>query len=346
MSKRHSRLDAPRAYADPLELDRRPERRGRGDQLPRRHPHRSGGRRGAGGQARVLREADGADARRRRPGDRRRRATRAWRCRSASTAASPPTSPRRTTPIDDGAIGTPQLLRSLTRDPGISAEAGRARQAVDDLQRDPDPRLRHAVLAQPGRPGHRGLRAGRRADPPAVRRRRLPGHLGGAAPLRQRRVRRPPRPASRPSTATTCAARCSAPAVVLLAGDATPEHGRHSSNTELFADAYVGAVRRISPTHVRAGTTPSVTGHDARVALEIALGRSRIRPHRRPVALAAAVRSMTLRPGRLRRDGVHRPRHHRAGRAGSTSWASRWRSGAGTTRTSTRWPPPAPASRR
>ena len=42
--------------------------------------------------------------------------------RSASTDGSPRTSPRRTS-VEDGGIGTPQLMRSITRDPGPAGSA-------------------------------------------------------------------------------------------------------------------------------------------------------------------------------------------------------------------------------
>ena len=43
--------------------------------------------------------------------------------------------------VVDGMIGTPHLMRSLTRDPGLADPA--AVPAVDDLPAHPDPRLRH-----------------------------------------------------------------------------------------------------------------------------------------------------------------------------------------------------------
>ena len=72
-----------------------------------------------------------------------------WCCRSASTAASPPTSPPRDAVVADGAVGTPQLMRSLTRDPGLGDPAGVPPWTI--FLADPDPRLRHPALAQPGR---------------------------------------------------------------------------------------------------------------------------------------------------------------------------------------------------
>ena len=110
-------------------------------------------------------------------------------------------------------------------------------EAVDDLQRDIDPRLRHAVLAQPGRPGHRGLRPGRCAGASAVRRPRVPRHLCGADPVRQRRFR--DRRGQFPGGVRL---RRSWRGVRLrrrAAGRARTRERRLASNTELFADAYV-----------------------------------------------------------------------------------------------------------
>ena len=58
--------------------------------------------------------------------------------------------------VTEGAVGTPQLMRSLTRDPGLAEP--RRRTAVDDLHPDPDPRLRRAAVAEPGRLAGRGVR--------------------------------------------------------------------------------------------------------------------------------------------------------------------------------------------
>ena len=84
-------------------------------------------------------------------------------------------------------LGTPQLLRSVTRDPGLSNRRGGP--AVDDLHRDPDPRLRRAAALNPGaRPvevyAHR-----RRAGRARLQGRRPARHRRRHDPLRQRRHR-------------------------------------------------------------------------------------------------------------------------------------------------------------
>ena len=130
-------------------------------------PRRAGGRRRSGRQggfcekpmAMTLADADRAiAAAASRPG---------CRSRSASTAGSPRTSRRRARRdrrrrdryAAADALAHPRPRRLA--DPG-------ARAALDDLPRDPDPRLRHAALAQPGRRAGRGLRDGRRAGRPGV----------------------------------------------------------------------------------------------------------------------------------------------------------------------------------
>ena len=94
---------------------------------------------------------------------------------------------RRTGSSSTGAVGTPQLMRSLTRDPGL----GRPRRgaAVDDLHPDPDPRLRHAAVAQPGRGAGERLRHRRRAGRPGLQGPGPARHRGRRHHLRQRRDR-------------------------------------------------------------------------------------------------------------------------------------------------------------
>ena len=132
----------------------------------------------------------------------------ASRSRSASTGGSRADFAAAHEAIVGGAIGTPQLMRSLTRDPGL-AEPGR-RAAVDDLPADPDPRLRHAALAEPRCCAGRGVRGRRRAGRAGLQGRRPARHRGRRDPVRQRRASRPPRRASRRRTGTTSAPRCSA----------------------------------------------------------------------------------------------------------------------------------------
>lgn len=73
---------------------------------------------------------------------------------------------------------------------------------------------------------------------------------------------------------------------VLLAGRPPERAGRQ--NTELFHDAYVAQFADFVA-RVRAGTQASVTGHDARVALEIALAAAESVRTGGPVALSGAV---------------------------------------------------------
>src|SRR6185436_18419933 len=75
---------------------------------------------------------------------------------------------------------------------------------------------------------------------------------------------------------------------VLLAGREPHQAGQ--LNTELFHDAYVAQFADFV-SHVQASTSPSVTGHDVRVALEIALAAAESVRTGNPVTLAGAVRS-------------------------------------------------------
>ena len=93
----------------------------------------------------FVREAGVARPRRDRPRAGRRRARRACRCRSASTAAST----RRTRPCTRrsrrGAIGEPHIVRISSRDPAPAAAGVRAALGRH-LPRHDDPRLRHGAL--------------------------------------------------------------------------------------------------------------------------------------------------------------------------------------------------------
>ena len=73
---------------------------------------------------------------------------------------------------------------------------------------------------------------------------------------------------------------------VLLAGPDPQNAARQ--NTELFADAYVAQLAYFVDS-VRSGSTPSVTGHDARVALEIALAAAESVRTDAPVTLSGAM---------------------------------------------------------
>ena len=81
-------------------------------------PRRPGGGRGRCGQGGVLREADGAARRPTPTGRSTRPAPPASCCRSGSTGGSPPDWRPPAALLDDGRLGTPRLLRSVTRDPG------------------------------------------------------------------------------------------------------------------------------------------------------------------------------------------------------------------------------------
>ena len=73
---------------------------------------------------------------------------------------------------------------------------------------------------------------------------------------------------------------------VLLAGR-DPEHAGRL-NTELFAHAYTAQFAHFASS-VRSGRQPAVTGHDARIALEIALAAAESVRTGAPVELVGAV---------------------------------------------------------
>ena len=83
------------------------------------HASRLRGRGGKGRQARLRREADGADARRMRRHHRRREESRRRRCRSASCAGSIRISAPAYERIKAGEIGRPMIVKSLTHGPGL-----------------------------------------------------------------------------------------------------------------------------------------------------------------------------------------------------------------------------------
>ena len=196
--------------------------------------------------------------------------------------------------LDDGTLGTPRLLRSVTRDPGGFDPV--QRRAEHDLQRDPDPRLRRAALPQPGRRGRRGVRHRGRAGRAGLARPGPARHRAGRRAVRQRRARAWPRPASRRPTATTCAARCSAPAAWRRwATAAAPAWSSPAPAGRLVDDRAqrpgaaarrlrrgAGGVRRRRPhRHAR----PRSTGEDARAALAIALAAAESVRAGRPVRI-------------------------------------------------------------
>ena len=186
-----------------------------------------------------------------------------------------------------GDIGTPQLLRSLTRDPGISAEvAARVKPwtifnetLIHDFDTlcwlNPGARVTE-VYAQAAALIHPQFAEGGYLDTSVVQLRFDNGAFGTAEASFQAVYGYDVRGEIFGSGG------------VLLAGKAPEQAGQ--LNTELFADAYTAQFADFVA-HVQAGTTPSVTGHDARVALEIALAAAESVRTGRPVALAAPVRS-------------------------------------------------------
>jgi myo-inositol 2-dehydrogenase/D-chiro-inositol 1-dehydrogenase len=190
------------------------------------------------------------------------------------------------TRIVGGAIGTPQLLRSLTRDPGITADvAARVKPWTifnETLIHDFD------TLCWLN-PGARVTQVYAQAD--AL----IHPQLADAGFLDTAVVQ------IRFDNGAFAVAEASFQAVygydvrgevfgsggVLQAGRAPENAG--SGNTELFADAYVAQFAHFVDT-VRAGTEPSVTGSDARVALEIALAARESVETSAPVVLNAVLR--------------------------------------------------------
>ncbi|KAA0120250.1 Gfo/Idh/MocA family oxidoreductase [Mycolicibacterium sp. P9-22] len=186
--------------------------------------------------------------------------------------------------IDTGEIGTPQLLRSLTRDPGISAEvAARVKPWTifnETLIHDFD------TLCWLN-PGARVTEVYAQADALVHPQFAEQGFLDTSVVQ------------IRFDNGAFAIAEASFQAVygydirgevfgsggVLQAGLA-PEHAGRI-NTELFADAYTAQFAHFAD-HVLAGTEPSVTGVDARIALEIALAARESIETKAPVSLNVA----------------------------------------------------------
>lgn len=184
--------------------------------------------------------------------------------------------------IDSGAVGTPQLLRSLTRDPGISVEvASRVKPWTifnETLIHDFD------TLCWLN-PGARVTEVYAQADALVHPQFAQQGFLDTA--VVQLRF----------DNGAFAVAEASFQAVygydvrgevfgsggVLQAGRAPDEAG--SLNTELFADAYTKQFAHFAEC-VLAGREPSVTGVDARVALEIALAARESVETKAPVVLS------------------------------------------------------------
>jgi myo-inositol 2-dehydrogenase/D-chiro-inositol 1-dehydrogenase len=187
------------------------------------------------------------------------------------------------TRIGDGEIGTPQLLRSLTRDPGISADvAARVKPWTifnETLIHDFD------TLCWLN-PGARVTEVYAQAD--AL----IHPQYAGQGFLDTSVVQ------IRFDNGAFAVAEASFQAVygydvrgevfgsdgILQAGRAPEQAGR--ANVELFHDAYVAQFAHFVEC-VQKGVEPSVTGVDARVALEIALAARQSVESKAPVALTA-----------------------------------------------------------
>lgn len=185
-----------------------------------------------------------------------------------------------------GAIGSLQLLRSLTRDPGISADvAARVKPwtifnetLIHDFDTlcwlNPDARVTQ-VFAQADALIHPALKDAGFLDTAVVQLRFGNGAFAVAEASFQAVYGYDVRGEVFGSGG------------VLSAGRA-PEHAA-AGNTDLFADAYVAQFAHFAEC-VRTGSRPSVTGHDACVALEIALAARESVEAGAPVALNAVLR--------------------------------------------------------
>jgi myo-inositol 2-dehydrogenase/D-chiro-inositol 1-dehydrogenase len=188
--------------------------------------------------------------------------------------------------IVDGEIGTPQLLRSLTRDPGISAEvAARVKPwtifnetLIHDFDTlcwlNPGARVTE-VFAQADALVHPQFVDQGFLDTSVVQLRFDNGAFAVAEASFQAAYGYDIRGEAFGSDG------------VLLAGRPPERAGR--ANVELFADAYVAQFAHLVDC-VHAGVQPSVTGADARVALEIALAARESVETGAPVVLTAVLR--------------------------------------------------------
>ncbi|HYJ54851.1 MAG TPA: Gfo/Idh/MocA family oxidoreductase [Mycobacterium sp.] len=186
-----------------------------------------------------------------------------------------------------GSIGTPQMLRSLTRDPGISADvAARVKPwtifnetLIHDFDTlcwlNPGARVTE-VYAQAAALVHPQYAPGGYLDTSIVQLRFDNGAFATAEASFQAVYGYDVRGEVFGSEG------------VVLAGRAPEDAGK--LNTELFAQAYADQFGHFAAC-VLAGTKPSVTGHDARIALEIALAAAESIRTRCPVTLSGAVRS-------------------------------------------------------
>ena len=111
---------------------------------------------------------------------------RACRSRSASTVASRRTSSR---PMKPSSTGDRNAAADAVGNPGPGLANPGGGTALDDLHPDPDPRLRHAALAESRRGAGRGLRRRRRPGRAGVQGRRTARHRSRRDQIRQRRHR-------------------------------------------------------------------------------------------------------------------------------------------------------------
>ncbi|RDH80069.1 dehydrogenase [Mycolicibacterium moriokaense] len=188
--------------------------------------------------------------------------------------------------IADGAIGTPQMLRSLTRDPGISADvAARVKPwtifnetLIHDFDTlcwlNPGAQVTQ-VYAQADALIHPALRDSGFLDTAVVQLRFDNGAFAVAEASFQAIYGYDVRGEVFGSQG------------VLLAGR-SPDHAA-AGNTELFAEAYVAQFAHFAEC-IRTGSQPSVTGRDARVALDIAIAARESVQMGAPVALTGVLR--------------------------------------------------------
>ena len=200
-----------------------------------------------------------------------------------------------------------QLLRSLTRDPGLANPGGGP--AVDDLPADADPRLRHPAVAEPRRRAGRGLRHRRRAGRARVQGRRAAGHRRRRDHLRQRRPRgrrgellrrlrlRRPRRGVRLGRAWSPSA--TAPAPRWCCAHATGLHGRDRPRRRRAAAATPTPGEFVEfADAVREGRAPSVTGDGRPAGARRGAGLHRVGPAgTRRSAVGAGDRPMAVTTG-------------------------------------------------
>ena len=253
-----------------------------------------------------------------------------------------------------GGVGTPQLMRSLTRDPGLADPAGVPPWTIflQTLIHDFDTLL----WLNPGAGPVERLRDGRRAGRAGVQGCRPARHRCGRHHVRQRRdrhrrgqllgrvrVRRPGRGVRLAGMVTVGDGARSALRAPTTAG-------RHvetvRGDIELFRDAYTGefvefvaAVREGRARGHRRGRAPRARPGAGRIESVKAGGPVPVAEDRRPMS-----GELRLHAGGLRGDGL--PRSARRERvSASTTPGSRSRSGTGPPRTSTPWPLPVRGSR-